>query len=805
MLQNYFKVALRNIRKHKFYAALNILGLASGLTASFLVGLYIVEEITFDRFHKDYQNIYHVGMHVNFGGQEFKTASSVPPLAQAMLQTIPGVEEATRLNPWPLKKVVMKYRDKAFKEDNAFLADSNFFKFFNFKLLEGNVKTVLKEPYTMVLTAASANRYFGNESPIGKIITVGNKNEAYTVTGIAEQAPTNSHIQYDMLLSSRSDQNMQAGDWSGNDGTYTYIRKNPETPLSSIQSKLRDLVMQHVAPELEGFFGVSFKEFEKQGGIYSYFAFPLSRGHLYYHDEIPDGPYLASDIRYVYIMGAVGSFILLIACINFMNLSTARSANRAKEVGMRKTLGSVRSKLIVQFLSESFVYAFAATVIAIAGVYLLLPGFNLLSGKKLFFNTLLSPAILAAIAAIFVAVALLAGSYPAFYLTSFKPIDVLKGKVSAGMKSKGVRSSLVVVQFAMSISLMICTMVVYDQLGYLQEKNIGLDKQNVLVLQNVNRLGTNQDAFFESVNNQSGIVKASYTNNEFPQVNGVCSYRVVGTTRDLLIPFYGADYDHLDVLKIELLQGRYFSREFASDSMAVVLNEAAVRELGLPDPLNGKLQTDATAPALNVIGVVKDFNFESFKSNVKPLVITLKERSDFMLIRYNPGLSAKETVASVEAIWKKYVVNEPFEYTFLDQDFDTLFREEQRLGQVFTVMSGIAIFVACLGLLGLAAFTAEQRTKEIGIRKVMGASVASINTLLSKEFMILVGISFVIASAATWYAMDSWLSTFAYRISLGPFAFLLTGLLAAGIALLTVSYHFTRAARSNPSEALRCE
>jgi putative ABC transport system permease protein len=412
---------------------------------------------------------------------------------------------------------------------------------------------------------------------------------------------------------------------------------------------------------------------------------------------------------------------------------------------------------------------------------------------------------LAAIAAIFIMVALLAGSYPAFYLTSFKPIDVLKGKVSAGMKSKGIRSSLVVVQFAMSISLMICTLVVYDQLGYLQEKNIGLDKQNVLVLQNVNRLGANQDAFFEAVNNQSGIVKASCTNNEFPQVNGVCSYRVVGTTRDLLIPFYGADYDHLDVLKIELLQGRYFSREFASDSMAVVLNEAAIKELGLSDPLNGKLQTDATAPALNVIGVVKDFNFESFKSKVKPLVITLKERSDFMLIRYNPERGAKETVASVEAIWKKYAVNEPYEYTFLDQDFDTLFREEQRLGQVFTVMSGIAIFVACLGLLGLAAFTAEQRTKEIGIRKVMGATVASINTLLSKEFMILVGISFVIASAATWYAMDSWLGTFAYRISLGPFAFLFSGLLAAGIALLTVSYHFISAARSNPSEALRCE
>jgi putative ABC transport system permease protein len=723
-----------------------------------------------------------------------------------MLQNIPGVEQATRLNPWPVKKLVIKYGDKAFKEDNAFLADSNFFEFFSFKLLEGNVKTALRDPYTIVLTTASATRYFGTEPPIGKILTVGNRNETYTVTGIAEEAPANSHIQYDMLLSSSSDQNMlPQSDWGGTDGTYTYIRKNPATTLSSIDSKLKAFVTQHIGPELEAAFGVSLKEFEKQGGIYSFFTYPLSRSHLYYYSEITDGPYPPGDIRYVYIMGAVGLFILIIACINFMNLSTARSASRAKEVGMRKTLGSVRSTLVVQFLSESFVYAFAATVIAIAGVYLLLPAFNLLSGKTLLFSTMFSPVVLGAIVTIFVVVSLLAGSYPAFYLTSFKPIDVLKGKVSAGMKSKGIRSSLVVVQFAISIALMICTMVVYDQLGYLQRKNVGLDKQNVLVLQNTGRLEAHQDAFREAVSNQPGIVKASYTNNEFPQVNSVWSFRAVGTTRDLLIPSYDADYDHLDVLKIELLQGRYFSREFASDTLAVVLNETAVRELGWTDPLNEKLMTDASSPILHVIGVVKDFNFESFKSKVKPLVIQLKERSDYMLIRYTPDRGAKETVASIEAIWKKYASNEPYEYTFLDQDFDKLFREEQRLGHVFTVMSGIAIFVACLGLLGLAAFTAEQRTKEIGIRKVMGATVTSINTLLSKEFMLLVVIAFVIASAGAWYAMDQWLSTFAYRITLGPIVFLLGGGMAAGVALLTVSYHFIKAAQSNPTQALRSE
>jgi len=801
MLKNYFKVALRNILRHKFYSVLNIAGLAFGLTACFLIGLYIFDELSYDKFHKDYQNIYHVGLHGKIGGQEILTASSCPPLSIAMISSIPDVEQAIRVNPW--RNVVMKYEDKAFTETKALLVDSNFFEFFSFKLLDGDVKTALKEPHTIVLTKETAAKYFGTQPAIGRIITVGNENEAFKVTGIAEKAPANSHIQYDMLLSSESDENMKEGGWTNN-GLYTYYRKNPKTKVESVEAKLRDLVMEHVAPELEQGFGISFTEFEKQGGIYSYFSYPLESSHLY-QPEIHDGITPSSEIKYVYIMGAVGLFILIIACINFMNLSTARSASRAKEVGLRKTLGSVRSKLVFQFLSESFVYVFAATVIAIASVYLLMPSFNLLSGKQLIFSTLLSPSILMAIVIVFIVVALLAGSYPAFYLTSFNPVDVLKGKARAGMKSKGIRSSLVVVQFAISIALIICTMVVYNQLSYLQEKNIGLDKQNVLVLQNTRRLANNQNAFREALTNQAGVVNASYTNNVFPGVNNTTAFRPVGTTQDHLMGSYYADYDHLDVLRIEMVSGRYFSKEFPSDSLACVINEAAVKELGLTNPLNEKI-TSYNGPQptdLTVVGVMKDFNFESFKSNVRPLIIQLSSNANNMLIRYEGN--AKEVVASVETIWKANATNEPFEYAFLDQNFDELFREEQRLGQLFTVMSGIAIFVACLGLLGLASFTAEQRTKEIGIRKVMGASVTSVNTLLSKEFMLLVGISFVIASLLAWYAMDSWLNTFAYRIELGPIVFLAGGLMAAGIAWLTVSYHFIKAARSNPSDALRYE
>ncbi len=797
MLQNYFKIALRHIIKSKFYAILNISGLAFGLTASFLIGLYIFNEVNFDKFHKNYENIYHVGLHVKIGSQEVKIASTCPPLASAMVNSIPGIEQATRLT--QRAKTVVKYEVKAFTETNVFLADSNFFEFFSFKLLEGDVKTALKEPHTVVITTATAFKYFGDQPAVGKIISV--EKEAFKVTGVAEQAPVNSHIQFDMLLSSESDTIMSRGGWNDGDGIYTYFLKDPNTPISSVESRLRDFIIEHIVPDLEKGFGVTFKDFEKQGGIYSFFPYALSNSHLL-HPEILDGPSPGSDVKYVYIMGAVGLFILLIACINFMNLSTARSASRAKEVGLRKTLGSARSKLIVQFLSESLVYVFAATLIALAGVYLLLPTFNLLSGKILLFSTILSPAILGAIAAIFIVVAVLAGSYPAFYLTSFNPVDVLKGNVRSGMKSKGIRSSLVIIQFSISIAFIICTMVVYNQLRFLQEKEIGLDRQNVLVLHNTNRLGNNQEAFLEAVNNQVGIVKASFTNNRFPGVDALIGLHIAGSSRDLMFPFYNTDYNHLEVLKIDLLQGRYFSREFPSDTTACVINEAALRELGWSNPLQEKLIVDKTF-SLNVIGVVKDFNFESSKIKVRPLVILLKERSNNILIRYSGN--AKDVVSKVEKIWKQHAESEPYEYAFLGQDFDHVFREERRLGQLFTVMSGVAIFIACLGLLGLASFTAEQRTKEIGIRKVMGASVASVNILLSREFMILVGISFVIASALVWYVMDQWLNTFAYRIELGPVVFLLGGMMAAGVAWLTVSYHFIKAARSNPSEILRCE
>ena len=806
MLQSYVTVAIRNIFRHKFYAALNIFGLALGLTASLLIALYLYDEFTFDSFHEDYESIYHVGTQVRFGGQDFITSSTGPVLAPALVQQVAGIEEATRLNPWPLKGIDMHYGDKAFSEHRAIYADSNFFDFFNFVLLEGDKKTVLKEPNTMVLTPASAEKYFGaasyrNGSVIGKIITVGQNNDAFVVTGIAEPAPENSHIQYDMLLSLTSHLKVTANAWGDVDGTYTYFKKDQHTSIESIASRLAELMTRKVRPEMEGSFNMTYEEFIKQGNIYSIFPYALSESHLY-HPEITDGLAPSGSVTSLFMIGAVGIFILLIACINFMNLATARSARRAREVGLRKAFGSAKSKLVFQFLSESAVYVFSALLLALLATYLLLPSFEMLSGKVLRLDTLLRPTVAVSTIVSVVLVALLAGSYPAFYLTSFKPIDVLRGKLSAGMKSKGIRSILVIVQFSISMVLIICTLVVYSQLNFMRQKKVGFDKHNVLVIQKTMRLGSNLKAFKESVLGLTGVTKASYADTEFPEVNRAGTFRPKGTTKDILFQVYHADYDHLDALKIELVAGRFFSRDFSSDSSAVVLNEAAVKAIGWTDPLDQRFAGDNLSD-LPVIGVIRDFNFESFKSEVRPLIVMLRPYDDFMHVRYTG--SASEIVSAMEAIWKKVAPNAPFEYTFLDQNFDQLFREEQRLGKLFTVMSGIAIFVAALGLLGLASFTAEQRTREIGIRKVLGASVSSINTLLSQEFIKLIAISFALACVFGWYAMNEWLSVFAFRIELSPSVFLVSGLATAAIALATVSYHFIKAAKSNPCDAIRHE
>ena len=801
MFINYLKIALRNIRKQKFYSFINILGLTIGLASSILIGLYILDELSYDHFHVKGERIYRMNLHGKLGGQEIHTTSTCGPMAEALVAEIPEVAEATRL--WPRGESVFRFEDKAFSEEDVMAADSNFFDIFSFKFKEGNPKTALLEPNSIVLTESVAKKYFGESGGLDKTLEIGNKKTAYKVTGIMEDIPENSHIQFSALFSMVSFDFPNSGQWLANSFA-TYYVLNEGATASVVDEKFIPIVNRNVTSAFQQFLGRTLKEFKADGGIYTYFSIPMYDIHL--KSDLQDEQTPQGDMAYVMIMAIIGIFILLIASINFMNLSTAKSASRAKEVGLRKTLGSPRLHLIRQFLVESLVYVMVAAAMALVMVSLLIPAFNLLSGKTILIESLWNIYVLSGIAAMILIVGILAGSYPAFYLTSFKITEVLKGKLKAGMKSGGVRSVLVTFQFWISIILIICTSIVYRQLKFVQTKNLGIAKEQVMVINNADRLGEDMNAYKNSITSHSSIVSASFSNNAIPGVNNTTIFRAAGNEDDHIMATYFADHDHQQTLGFEILKGRFFSKDFASDSVAVVINEAAVRELGWTDPLNEKLISfDGNEPvSMDVIGVAKDFNFESLKSIVRPLVLVLTNQGNVMTIRFE-GEATENVIKTTEKEWNKIAESEPFEYSFLDNDFDALFRAEQRLGRVFTTFTVLAIFIACLGLFGLAAYSAEQRSKEIGVRKVMGASIWSISKSLSSEFTKLVGLAFLLAIYPAYYLMKVWLSDFANRVEINLVVFVIAGAGAFLIAVLTVSYQSLKAASANPVDALRSE
>ncbi len=693
---------------------------------------------------------------------------------------------------------------KVFAEERVFSTDSNFFKFFSFPLIAGDPTTALKEPNTLVLTEKMAKKYFGDENPLEKLLVIGNDKKTFKVTGVAANCPSNSHFIFNVLISAASDNDLKQNVWLNN-GMFTYFTLRENTSVKTVEAKFENLVVKYVGPEVQQFMGTSLKQFREAGGAYGYYTTKITDIHLKSTSQGDIEP--GGNILYIYFFGGIGIFIIVIACINFMNLSTAQSAGRAKEVGLRKTLGSRRGQMVRQFLAESMLYGFVSILLAVILCYLLLPYFNTLSGKELEIKDLANPLFVGGIIGLMFFVGLTAGSYPAFYLTSFSAVEVLKGKVRAGFKSKGIRSGLVVFQFAISIFLIIFTSVVYQQIQFMQQKQMGMDKKNVMVLRGMARLGNNKEVFRNALSQQTGISKISYTNNIFPGVNNTTVVRSGRSEQDHIAGVYYADLDHQGVLKFEMKDGRYFSKEFPSDSTAVVINEACAKEFGIDKPTGEDLMykdnPDKPFRPFRIVGIVKDFNFGTFKDKVRPLVVFFTKDANNLLIRYegNP----QTVVENATKLWKQYSGNEPMEYTFLDEAFDTLFRSEQRMGQIFSLFSGLAIFIASLGLFALAAFTAEQRTKEIGIRKVMGASVGSLSVVLSKEFVLLVIIAFVPASAIAWWVCSQWLSGFAFRIPIDPLIFAGAGLAAIVISWVTVSYHSFKAASANPVNSLRYE
>ncbi|HET9054969.1 MAG TPA: ABC transporter permease, partial [Cyclobacteriaceae bacterium] len=536
MFVNYLKVAFRNILKHKFFSFINILGMTTGVTACLLIALYIADELSYDRFHHHAGRIYQVGLHAKIGGQDITTSTTCPPMAEAFVKEIPGVEQSTRLaTVWGSGVVKYEPGNLMFTEELLYYADSNFFNFFSFKLVEGDPEKALLEPNSVVLTQHMEQKYFGSEPGMGKLLSIGGHEKTYKVTGITEDCPPNSHFQYNMLVSSASAAHLKSTEWLNN-YLHTYLMLNENTSAQATEAKFPDLVEKYVGPEIERFMGGTIEQMKQQGGAFGYYTTPLTDIHLKsksQHDMQPGG-----NITYVYVFGAIGLFIIVIACINFMNLSTARSAGRAKEVGLRKTLGSLRSQMIGQFMSESLVYSFIAVLLAVGCCYLLLPQFNLLAGKQLGMQALVSPTFLISLLALIVLVGVIAGSYPAFYMTSFSAVEVLKGKIRAGMKSKGIRSGLVVVQFMISIVLIISTAMVYQQLQFMRDRNLGIDKHNVMIIRSATRLGDNTDAFKNALESQTGIVSASYTNNNFPGVNNTTVFKTVTSDQDHIMGLY---------------------------------------------------------------------------------------------------------------------------------------------------------------------------------------------------------------------------------------------------------------------------
>lgn len=804
MLKNYFTISIRNIRKRKFFASINILGMTTGITACFLIALYVIDEFSYDRFHANADRIYQVGLHKKFGAQDVRSTSICPPLADAMMSEIPEVESTLRMRRWG--RPVIRYGEKALTEEKVFITESNFFDFFSFKLISGNTKTALREPNSVVLTEKTARKYFGDENPLEKLITFSEGDYKLTlkVTGVAADCATNSHFSFNVLISAAGPDNYFKMNYWLNSGVFGYFLLRENTSVSDVENKFENIVAKYVAPDLQHFLGNSLDQFRKAGGIYSYYTTSITDIHLKSTSQEDIEP--GGSMMYIYIFGGIGIFIMAIACINFMNMSTAQSASRAKEVGLRKTLGSLRSQMIGQFLAESMLHSLVAVVLAVLLCYFLLPAFNMLSGKELSIANLLDVKFILAVGLMLLTVSLLAGSYPAFYLTSFSPVEVLKGKVSTGLKSKGIRSTLVVFQFAISIFLIIVTSVVYTQINFMQQQQMGIDRKNVLVLENGLGLANNGQAFRNALAQQTGVTKVSFTVNRFPGINNSMAMRSAKTEGEHSAASYHADFDFQDVLKFEMKDGRYFSKDFPSDSTAVVINEAAAKEFGFDKTEEQEIlhtPNGAYVPA-HVIGIMKDFNFESYRDNVRPLAVFLSRGpSGFLMVRYEGN--AKTLIDNTSKLWKQYAGSEPFEYTFLDENFNSFFRSEERIGQVLSVFSGLAIFIACLGLFALAAFTAEQRTKEIGIRKVMGASVISLSMTFTKEFIVLVFIAFVPASTVGWWVSSQWLSGFAYRVDINVFIFLIAGVSAVAIAWLTVGYQSIKAARANPVDSLRHE
>ncbi|HYE54506.1 MAG TPA: ABC transporter permease [Chitinophagaceae bacterium] len=808
MFRNYLKTAWRNLLKSKIFSFINILGLAIGLCCFLLISLYVVDELSYDKFHAKADRIYRINSDIRFGGSDLEMPVSSDVIGATLKKDYPQVEEYTRIYASSGSKLVKKGNE--FIEEEAVVhADSTFFKVFTYTAIAGDLNTALNEPNTVVITESMAKKYFGNTDAMGKTIeTDDNTSTLYKVTGIIKDMPRNGHFKYDFLFSMDNVNYPWGTHLSHN--FHTYLLLKPGADYRALEKKFPEYINRYVLPQAAQFMQIkSMDEFEKAGNKLQYSLIPMLDIHLHSHRQFELGT--NGNIQFVYIFSAIALGILLIACINFMNLSTARSANRAREVGIRKVLGTQRKQLIAQFLSESTLMTLIGMALALALAAAVLPLFNNVANKTLTMQDMLNWRLLPILIALPFVVGLIAGSYPAFFLSAFQPIQVLKGKLKLGAKSGIMRSVLVVGQFALSIVLIIGTIVILRQMNYIQTTNLGFNKDQVLIIDGAFALRNNAEAFKNEVLNIPGVTSGTLSaylpvRNSSRNDNSYSKEAVMTSTNGFNMQTWSIDHDYFKTMGMEIIKGRAFSRDFGSDSTAVIINETTASILGYDDPIGKKIYylPDGEVQSFTIIGVVKNFNFESLRQKIGPLSFFLRRSTGLASFRVEAA-KIPDIVKQVQAKWKAMAPGMPFSHRFLDESFDEMYRDEQRVSSLALTFAILAVIVACLGLFGLASFIAEQRTKEIGIRKVLGLTGQGIVKLLSKDFLKLVLIAFVVACPVAWFVMNMWLQDFAYRVDIAWWVFALAGLLAMFIAMLTVSFQAVKSAMANPIQSLRTE
>ncbi len=801
MIRNYIKTAYRSLLKNKGFTFLNVFGLSVGLATCLLIVFYVVDELSYDKYNAKSDRIYRVTIDAKLNGNGGIYATSEEPLLAALKGTFPQIAASTRLIDVnglftsPQKFYVRKGAGDI-QEKKVVFTESSIFNVFTLPMVDGSPAGSLDAPNTAVITESTAKKYFNKVDVVGQILTF-NDTSAFKVTGVIKDIPAQSHFNYDFFLSFSSRPESHDHGW-GYSGLHNYLVLKPGANISNLQTAIASIEIKH---------SFSPSAWVTGGNHLKVILKPLTDIHLRDESQFELSP--GGSIQYVYIFSVIAIFILLIACVNFMNLSTARSSNRAKEVGVRKVLGSARKYLIAQFLTESVLVTLVSAIIAVFLALALLSLFNQMAGKQLAFTASNLRWLLPSLLVIVLVVGFLAGSYPAFYLSAFQPIDVLKGKIAKGFKGSFLRGFLVVFQFSISIFLIIGTLVIYNQLNYIHNKSLGFDRSEVLVIKNANVLGKQADVLKQEVKQLPGITNitmSSYqpTGDERLKT-GLFPDATIDIKKDIITEFWTVDEDYISTMGIKLIDGRNFSKQMATDTAAIIVNEAFVNKFGRKDPLGQTVYRDFDkVRPYHIVGIVKDFNFESLHSKISPLALVYSPDNGAMSVRLHTA-NITALMSQIESKWKELSPNQQFSYSFMDEDFDATYRSEQRIGTIFISFSTLAILIACLGLFGLAAYAAEQRNKEIGIRKVLGASVSGIVGMLSMDFIKLVFISILIATPLAWWAMNKWLQDFAYRVNIQWYTLALAGVVAILIAFVTISFQSIRAALSNPVDSLRSE